>query len=319
MKDPFNLFIEDSVYYSSQRYYKLMFETKRLFFECLNDKKEASYFNKKIKEIWGNVDHSYMEQRIKELEEMVSAKNIDGREIVNPNAVFKQIFELEPESRFIEVEKKFEEVMEKYYKGRLKTVNNGIVDKQTYLTELVKKYENTQAIIPYFNKDGTVRCYHNIASYNSMLYNTNLNRAGWNRTMYDSQLLDNDLVYLPAHPFACPLCMQWQGRVYSVSGKSLKYPPKDLAIDGGVGHPNCKHQWTIYWGDDQLQKNVYNSAEWEEAYKNKQKIRSLELERSKIKNDKKIYENIGSFEEIDKANERIRLLNAKIKELNKNG
>lgn len=317
MKDPFSIFIEDSVYYSRQQYYKLIFKTKKLFFECLNEQKPLDYFRTEANKIWGKVDHKYMEQRIKELEDMISAKNISGHEILNPNAQFTEVFKLEPERRFIEVERKYEKTMQKYYKGRLKTLNNGYVDKITYLTNLVKKYDDTQAIIPYFNKDGTVRSYHNIASYNSMLYNVNLNRSGWNRTIYDSKLLDNDLVYLPAHPFACPLCMEWQGRVYSVSGKSTKYPAKDLAIDGGVGHPNCKHQWVIYWGIEQKQDNAYNSEEWQQKYETKQKIQSLQLERTKLKNDRDIFTQLGNYEEVDKVNSKLKKINSKIKELNK--
>ena len=247
---------------------------------------------------------------------MISAKNISGHEILNPNAQFTEVFKLEPERRFIEVERKYETTMQKYYKGRLKTLDNGYVDKQTYLTKLVKKYDDTQAIIPYFNKDGTVISYHNIASYNSMLYNVNLNRSGWNRTIYDSKLLDNDLVYLPAHPFACPLCMEWQGRIYSVSGKSTKYPAKDLAIDGGVGHPNCKHQWVIYWGIEQKQDDTYNSEEWQQKYEDKQKIQSLQLERTKLKNDRDIFTQLGNYEEVDKVNSKLKKINSTIKELN---
>ena len=44
-----------------------------------------------------------------------------------------------------------------------------------------------------------------------MLYNINLLRASWNRTAYDSRLLGNNLWYLPAHTFACPMCMGQQG------------------------------------------------------------------------------------------------------------
>lgn len=315
MKDPFSIFIEDSVYYTSNQYYKLMFSTKKLFFECLKDDKDASHFKAEANKIWGKVDHSYMQQQIKELEDMISTNNIAGHKIKNPNAKFEEVFKLEPESRFIQVEKTYEATMNKYYKTRLKTIKEGYVDKDAYLTGLVKKYEDTQSIIPYYNKDGTIRSYHNIASYNSMLYNSNLNRSGWNRSMYDAELLENDLVYLPAHPYACPLCMQYQGKVYSVSGKNKKYPPKEEAIAGGVGHPNCKHQWTIYWGEDQKQENIYNSNQWEEKYINKQKIQSLQLERTKLKNDKSIYERIGNQEEVDKANQKIQLLNSKIREL----
>lgn len=317
MKDPFNTFIEDSVYYSSQRYYKLIFNTKKLFFKCLNENKTLDYFKIEADKIWGKVDHSYMKQRIKELEDMISAKNISGHAILNPDAKFQEIFKLEPESRFVEVEQKYEETMQKYYKSRLKTLDNGYIDKQTYLTNLVKRYDDTQSIIPYYNKDGTIRSYHNIASYNSMLYNVNLNRSGWNRTIYDSKLLENDLVYLPAHPFACPLCMEWQGRIYSVSGKSLKYPAKDEAVNGGIGHPNCKHQWVIYWGIEQQQTDTYDSEKWQEKYENKQKIQSLQLERTKLKNDREILKGLGNYDEIDKINSRIKKFNSKIKELNK--
>lgn len=315
MKDPFNLFIEDSVYYAKIEYYKLINKTKILFFESLKQKKPANYFREKANEIWGNVDHTYMEERIKELEKMVSAKNMKNQLIINPNAKFNEVFKLEPESKLINIEKQYEEVVNRYYKGRLKTINNGFVDEEEYLTKLVDKYDDMQSIIPYYNKDGSIRCYHNIASYNSMVYNTNLTKAGWNRTLYDANLLGNDLVYLPAHPGACPLCMQWQGKVYSISGKSFIYPKQSDAIDGGVGHPNCKHEWVLYWDKSQLQEDRYDSPEWEEYYERKQKIQSLELERTNLKVNKKILEDIGNYGEADKVQAKIKKLNSKIKEL----
>jgi hypothetical protein len=316
MKDPFSIFIEDSVYYSSNQYYKDMFKTKQLFFDCLKEKKSTEVFKEEASKIWGNIDHSYMKQRIEELEKMISATNSAGHKILNPDATFKEVFKIEPDSRFTRVEYDYSKTISKYYDTRLNTVKEGYVDEQTYMSELVKKYDDNQATIPYYNKDGTIRSYHNIASYSSMLFNTNLNRSGWNRTMYDAELLGNDLTYLPAHPFACPLCIMWQGRVYSISGKDKKYPPKENAIDGGVGHPNCRHQWLLYWGEDQVQDEKYNSPEWDQKYQDKQKIRSLELERSRLKNDRSIYEKIGNQAEADKVNSRIKTLNSKIKEIN---
>lgn len=316
MKDPFSIFIEDSVYYTSNRYYKLMFETKKLFFESLIEKKSTTYFQEEVNKIWGKVDHSFMKQRIDELEKMIGEANSDGHKILNPDATFKEVFKLEPESRFIEVERLYEKTMNKYYSTRLKTLKEGYIDENSYLTELVKKYDDTQSIIPYYNKDGTIRSYHTVAGYNSMIYNVNMNRSGWNRSMYDAELLGNDLVYLPAHPFACPLCMVWQGQVYSISGKDKRYEPKEHAIEGGIGHPNCKHQWLLYWGEDQLQKDDYNSVEWLEKYNDKQKIQSLQLERTRLKNDKSIYEKIGNQEAIDKTSQKISKINAKIKEIN---
>ena len=315
MKDEFSIFINDSVYYTQTEYYKLINKTKELFFYSLQEQKPASYFKEEANKIWGNIDHSYMEQRIQELEEMISAKNLEGRKILNPNAKFEQIFPLDSESRYIDIERKYEKVVNKYYKDRLKTINNGFVDKETYLTNLIEKYDKMQSIIPYYNKNGTIRSYHNIASYNSMVYNTNLTKAGWNRTLYDSKLLENDLVYLPAHPGACPLCMQFQGKVYSISGKNPKYPKQSIAIEGGVGHPNCKHEWVLYWDSSQIQEDKFNDIAWEEYYERKQKIQSLQLERTNLKVDKRILESIGNYGEADKVQAKIRALNSKIKEL----
>lgn len=316
-KDPYSLFIEDSVLYSSNRYEKLINKTKKLFFKCLNEGKSLSEFKKENAKIWEHVDHSYMSERIKELEEMIEARDLKDNQILNPNAEKTEVYELVKESRFKEVENTYKDTIDNYYKGRLKTVSNDYIDKSSYLSKVVENYDNIQAIIPYFNKDGTIRCYQTIATYNSMLYNVNLNRAGWNRTMYDANLLEEDLMYLPAHPFACPMCMQYQGKVYSKSGSSLIYKPMEEAIAGGVGHPNCKHQWLIYWGEEMLQDDTYNSAEWEEKYKIKQKTQQLQLKRSRLKTDREIYKEIGNQEQVDKTNQKIRKINKSIKELNK--
>lgn len=322
-KDPFSLFIEDSAYYSKNEYYKLMYETKRVFFDYLNKNKTLTEFKKETAKIWEKVDHKYMAERIKELEDMIMARDLDGNKILNPDAEYKQIYELASEKVFQNVEKKYKYNIDEYYKGRRKTANKSYIDRESYLSKLVTKYDEIQATIPYHNKDGSVRSWHNIADYNSMLYNTNLNHAGWNRTIYDANLLEKDLLYLPAHTFACPLCMPYQGKVYSKNGKSgytsdgVRYYPQEEAIAGGVGHPNCRHQWTIYWDKDQIQENDYNSDKWQEDYEKKQKIQALQLKRTKLKNDKKIYENLGNGSEVDKTNAKIKVLNAKISDIAK--
>jgi hypothetical protein len=315
MKDPFSIFIGDSVYYTKIQYYKLINDTKMLLFKCLNEEKSLKEFKEKAHEIWGDVNHDYMEQAIKELEQMIDQKNGDGHNILNPNAEFKEVYMLDKESKYIDIEKKYEKAINNYYKARLKTINNGFVDKETYLAKMLNKYDEMQAIIPYKNKNGDVVCYHNIASYLSMVYNTNLTKAGWNRTIYDSKLFGNDLVYLPAHTGACPRCMEFQGQVYSISGKNPNYLPQSIAIDGGVGHPNCKHEWVLYWGEYQIQEDKFDSPEWEEYYVRQQKIQSLQLERTNLKVNKKVFEDLGNYGEVDKINAKIKKLNAKIKDL----
>ena len=130
MKDPFNTFIEDSVYDNTLRYYKLMFQTKQMFFEYLIDEKLTREFKEELSKIWDNVDHSYMEQTIKELQAMIEARDLKGNEIVNPDAEYKQIYPLTSEERFRQIEKKYKNIISSYYNGRLGTVKKEYVDKK---------------------------------------------------------------------------------------------------------------------------------------------------------------------------------------------
>ena len=61
-----------------------------------------------------------------------------------------------------------------------------------------------------------------------------------------------------------------------------------------------------------MQKDDYNSEEWVEKYKAKQKNRAIERKISTITNDRKIYRKIGNYEEVDKANQKINALKSKI-------
>lgn len=76
-----------------------------------------------------------MEQRIKELEDMIQARDLEDRPILNEDAEFKEIYELVELGRFEEVEKRYKEMINKYYQGRLKTISKDYVDKTSYLTK----------------------------------------------------------------------------------------------------------------------------------------------------------------------------------------
>jgi hypothetical protein len=59
--------------------------------------------------------------------------------------------------------------------------------------------------------------------------------------------LGEDLVIVSQHPDECPLCRPYEGKIFSISGKSDKYPPLQKAKDGGLFHPNCGHVATAYF------------------------------------------------------------------------
>ena len=149
MKDPFDLFIEDSVYTVNDDYYKLMYKTKFTFFDYLNKGKSFEDFQKANDKIWSKFDYSFMKQRIKELDEMIKQRDLKGNKIINPNAEFKEVYDLVSIGKYKSVEDKFKKVIEDYYKVKLKTIKKEYINKKAYLTKGVDTYDEVKQTITY--------------------------------------------------------------------------------------------------------------------------------------------------------------------------
>jgi hypothetical protein len=85
----------------------------------------------------------------------------------------------------------------------------------------------------------------------------------------------------------------------------------------GIGHPNCKHVWLSFWSPEQIQDEKYSSNQWKEKYEIKQQIQSLDLKKSRLLADRRIYKNLGQQDLVDKTTEQIKRLRDKMKELEK--
>ena len=320
-------YIADEVQYCKQYYVRKMAQTKLKFFEFLKKEKPLVEFEEELDKIWGKINHTFMDRKLEELNEMVKSKDFKGYEKYvgkefekaveltfegRQNQVFtvEELYKLNPEDEFIKTELKYLNDRKRIYNSSLKTISGeGDEYKYDYLSTLVDSYNNYDATIPYFNADGTLKCYNTIATYNSMLYNVNLTKSAWNRTYYDSILLDNDRWIIYPHMYSCPACASHQGRIYTTR-------ERENAIYDGVGHPNCKCVWYLYWDKEQL-KDIerYDSPEWTEAYKLRQKLQSLNLERYRLKKDRQLYKDLGNQEKADQTLQKIQVLNKKIKEL----
>lgn len=310
-------FIDDNIYLFKNKYYKKLFNTKLYFFDFLQKGKNLDEFKMVIDSIWQNHEFKFMDRCIEDLEKFVSQLNMNDLTI--ENIQIENLNQLIDKTVFDALIEKYKNNIVNEFNSKLNSIENLDLDKDLYLSNYVDKFDKMQTSIPYFNKDGTIRSWHNIADYCTMAFNSNLTRAGWNRTLYDAKALDNDLLYLPAHSFACPKCAMYQGKVYSLSGNNKNYPSQSEAINGGVGHPNCKHQWLLYWeGITEIQKEKYNSSEWEEKYKNKQKINSLNLEIKKSKVNIELYNNLNQNEKLNKEKLKIKKYKSKINELKEN-
>lgn len=282
-------------------------ETKEQFFKYLLLGYSTSQFKKWLSKKWDDSDIKKMKIATSKLEKLVDKTNgVDNSEST------KEFFSTIQYKRFTELKNKFSEECLKYYQKRSEIASK-VPNKAEYLKEFVDKYDKYMANVPYF-KNGEVYSWHTLSDYTSMIYNTNLTRTGWNRTFTDAEKVGTDLLYLPAHPYACPHCLEWQGRYYQAQGKG-KYPPIQKALDGGLGHPNCKHVPVPAFDDEKRQDDLFNSSEWEEKYKAQQKLMAIEREKEKVRTNLSIYKNLGNQTEIDVAQAKLKKLNEKTNEI----
>ena len=68
-------FIKESVFRTNLKFLRLENKTKELFFECLDDGKDEQYFEEKIKELWGSIDYSFMDDEIEEYKKLIHDNN----------------------------------------------------------------------------------------------------------------------------------------------------------------------------------------------------------------------------------------------------
>lgn len=282
-------------------------ETKEQFFTYLLLGYSSTKFKEWVDKKWDKSDRKQMTTSKAKLEELVDKVNE-----VDDIGKTKNYFELIDYKRLEEVKKSFTDELLKYYEKR-QEIAKKVPNKAEYLKDFVDKYDKQMANVPYF-KNGKVYSWHTLSDYTSMIYNTNLTRSGWNRTLTDADRTGKNLLYITAHPFACPLCMQYQGKYYSTKKNDI-YPYIGTALDGGIGHPHCKHVPTIATSSIKMQDDNYNSVEWQERYEIQQKIMAVERNKEKLRTDLSIYEKMGDQTKIDLTKAKIKKLNQKNREL----
>ena len=96
----------------------------------------------------------------------------------------------------------------------------------------------------------------NVASYSEMALRTANKRANLMGSANKREEYGIHTVKVTSHNSACPMCIEWQGRVYidDVYGRGTKeeskksgYPLLSDAVNGGMFHPNCKNGCSTYY------------------------------------------------------------------------
>ena len=233
-------FISEKVFETNLNYVRLQNQTKELFIKCLDEGKDLDYFKTKLEELWDKVDYSYLTDQINEYEALMHEINT-GKKVDDIKKLdIKEVLPLVAISVIIETDKKFQKTKEKEYKTSINSYGYK-TDKQEYLKRKVKKYDNQT--VPYYSKNGELIRYVQPSTYNSMIHNTNLTRAGWNTTLSDGY--EDQKYYIPSHSFSCPECSDMQNKpmtykeVMNIIGKADEGDQELL-------HPNCKCVLTFY-------------------------------------------------------------------------
>lgn len=102
-----------------------------------------------------------------------------------------------------------------------------------------------------------------------------------------------DLVLVSSHMGARPSHQIWQGKVYSRSGESDKYPDFVSSTGYGTGEGlcgwNCRHHFGAYFEGMENPYKHYNSKENNELYEKEQHMRSMERGIRKTKRAAEVY------------------------------
>lgn len=122
----------------------------------------------------------------------------------------------------------------------------------------------------------------------------------------------NDLVWTSSHPNCSPRCAKYQGRLYSISGKSgvingIRYTPLVDALKGLKGDGNgiisgygCRHRLITYRQGSRAPKD-FTPAEIKKEYAIDQKQRQMENRIRQIKTEERLLRASGQFPDEAKA------------------
>ena len=169
-------------------------------------------------------------------------------------------------------------------------VTSGAFDYDTAMkmaaNEIAKSGVTT--MITYTNNAKPVR--RSLESAVRMNILTGVNQTASQQTMNNCEALDCDLVEVTAHIGARPEHEEWQGKVYSMSGKSEKHPPFSICGYGeadGICGINCRHSFYPYFEGmerhysqddlDEMSKETvdYNGKSYS-RYEGEQQLRHIE-------------------------------------------
>lgn len=294
-------FIAISVFALNMYYTKKQNKSKEKFFEYLDKGISPEEFEQELIKVWGKDNSKYIKEEITKFREQVHQENTNSKlDLSKVTLAGLGVTSLINETNKSFLEKKVKEYTLRFNSPLLKS------DKQEYLKKLVPKYTNDTK--GYYSQGRLVR---NVkpSTYNSMVYNTTLTRNGWIQTLNDGE--EDQLFYIPAHNFCCPICASYQGRIFTRE-EAIETLGEADEVEGDILHPNCKCVLTFYQNQPTQRLNM---AQVEEEYNIRQKVNGLTLRKEEVLTDIRIQKGLGNQDQVDKLNQQRNKINSQIREL----
>lgn len=79
-----------------------------------------------------------------------------------------------------------------------------------------------------------------LKSYADMLVRTHIIKSANEGSINRYLSYGLDIVQISTHTGSCPICQQYEGKIYSISGESKEYPKLDITPPY---HPRCRHTY----------------------------------------------------------------------------
>lgn len=294
-------FIAISVFALNMYYTKKQNKSKEKFFEYLDKGISPEEFEQELIKVWGKDNSKYIKEEITKFREQVHQENTNSKlDLSKVTLAGLGVTSLINETNKSFLEKKVKEYTLRFNSPLLKS------DKQEYLKKLVPKYTNDTK--GYYSQGKLVR---NVkpSTYNSMVYNTTLTRNGWIQTLNDGE--EDQLFYIPAHNFCCPICASYQGRIFTRE-EAIETLGEADEVEGDILHPNCKCVLTFYQNQPTPRLNM---TQVEEEYNIRQKVNGLTLRKEEVLTDIRIQKGLGNQDQVDKLNQQRNKINSQIREL----
>lgn len=131
----------------------------------------------------------------------------------------------------------------------------------------------------------------------------------------------SDLIEVTSHVGARPKCARDQGKIYSISGRSRKFPPRSSTTEGdadGLFGVNCRHQFFPYFDGLSVKRNEPEPLRKnDKIFDESQVQRKLEVSVRKEKRRLIMLNEIGDTEGFERSAVKLKQKEAKLRQFKK--